>query len=135
MQLVRDVMRTGDQLRLAHESATVREIFVTMRKPGRRTGAVILTDEAGKLSGIFTDSDLVRLLETHRESQIDRPIHEVMTARPKTISPDSLLTDAIHLLSRHHISELPVVDESDRPVGLVDITDLIGLMPEEPETA
>jgi arabinose-5-phosphate isomerase len=124
-------MRSGEQLRIASETATIREVFVNIRKTGRRTGAVMLVDSEGHLSGLFTDSDLVRLLEDRRESEIDRPIAGAMTARPKTITPEAPLVDAIGLLSQHHISELPVIDPEGRPVGLVDITDLIGLMPEE----
>jgi arabinose-5-phosphate isomerase len=126
MQAVREVMRAGEQLRIAPETSTIREVLVGMRKPGRRTGAVMLVDSAGQLSGLFTDSDLVRMLEERRESQIDRPIQEAMTHRPKTISPE-----AVVLLSQFHISELPVVDTAGRPIGLIDITDVIGLMPEE----
>jgi arabinose-5-phosphate isomerase len=127
---VSEVMRCRDQLRVALASTTVRDVFVNMGKPGRRTGAVILVDEAGVLNGLFTDSDLVRLLEMRRESQVDRPIAEVMTANPRTIRPDALLGDAVELLARYHISELPVVDEAGHPVGLIDITDVIGMVPE-----
>src|SRR5262249_15117756 len=81
------VMRRGDQLRTASATQTVRDVFVNRGRPGRRTGAVILVDPAGVLVGLFTDSDLVRLLETHRENQVDRPISEVMTANPRTIRP------------------------------------------------
>lgn len=131
LQCVQEIMRQGDQLRIAPETATVREVFVNMRKPGRRTGAVMLVDADGRLSGLFTDSDLVRLLETRRESQVDHPIAEVMTPRPKTVTAESPLADTIGILSQYRISELPVVDGAGRPIGLVDITDLIGLVPEE----
>jgi arabinose-5-phosphate isomerase len=128
LQCAREIMRQGDQLRIAPETATVRD---DMRKPGRRTGAVMLVDADGRLSGLFTDSDLVRLLETRRENQVDLPISEVMTHRPKTVTADSPLADAIGILSQYRISELPVVDAAGRPIGLIDITDLIGLVPEE----
>lgn len=130
-QSVADLMRQGDQLRVAPETATIREVFVDHRKPGRRTGAVMLVDAAGQLSGLFTDSDLVRLLENRHEEKFDRPIAESMTAAPKCVRHDAPLSDAIELLSRHHISELPVIDPEGHPVGLIDITDLIGLVPEE----
>ncbi len=131
LQEVKDVMRAGDQLRVAPETATIREVFVNKGKPGRRSGAVMLVDANECLAGLFTDSDLVRLLEARRESQLDRPILEVMTAAPKRIAADAPLADAIAVLSQYRISELPVIDEQGRPVGLVDITDLIGLMPDE----
>jgi arabinose-5-phosphate isomerase len=130
-QSVREVMRRGDQLRVASEEATVREVFAQRGKPGRRTGAVILVDGDGRLSGLFTDSDLARLLEGRRESQLDRPICEVMTRQPCTIAVDALLAEAVEILSSHHWSELPVVDADGCPVGLVDITDVIGLLPAE----
>ncbi len=130
-QGVADLMRQGDQLRIAPETATIRDVLVARRKPGRRTGAVMLVDAAGQLSGLFTDSDLVRLLENRHEEKLDRPIAESMTPAPKCIRQDAPLSDAIDLLSRYHISELPVIDPEGRPVGLIDITDLIGLMPEE----
>jgi arabinose-5-phosphate isomerase len=131
LQSVSELMRSGDQLRIADETATIREVFVGMRKPGRRTGAVMLTDSNGRLSGLFTDSDLVRLLENRRENEMDLPIAGAMTSHPKTITTEAPLTDVITLMSRHHISELPVIDDQGRPIGLIDITDLITLMPEQ----
>jgi arabinose-5-phosphate isomerase len=131
LQSVREVMRSGEQLRIAPESATIREVLVSMRKPGRRTGAVMLVDSDGLLSGVFTDSDLVRLLENRREDQLDRPIAEVMTAAPKRVTGAAPLADGIALLSEFRISELPVIDDAGRPVGLVDITDVLALMPDE----
>ena len=93
----------------------------------------MLVDDAGCLRGLFTDSDLARLLEQHREGQLDRPICEVMTKSPLTIDGDALLQQAVEMLSAKKISELPVVDEDHRPVGLIDITDVIALMPQTAE--
>jgi arabinose-5-phosphate isomerase len=124
---VKDIMRSGDQVRIASESASIREVFVTLSRPGRRTGAVMLVDAEGRLSGLFTDSDLARLLERRRDEQFDRPICEVMTVRPLTVGPDAILEEILQLLGARHVSELPVIDENGAPVGMVDITDLIGI--------
>ena len=131
LKTIRDVMRRGKELRIAAASVSIREAFVGLGKPGRRTGAVMLVDEQGRLSGIFTDSDLARLLEQRRDQQLDRPISEVMTRNPLTISPAAFLRDAVTLLSQRKVSELPVVDDEGRPLGLIDITDVIGLVPSE----
>lgn len=128
---VQDVMRKGSELRVARQSATVREVLTTLCRPGRRTGAVMLVDTDGRLSGLFTDSDLARLLEQRRDGQLDRPIAEVMTTGPITLSDSAILSEAVQILSQRHLSELPVVDEEGRPAGLLDITDVIGLMPAE----
>jgi arabinose-5-phosphate isomerase len=101
------------------------------KRPGRRTGAVIVVDECGLIVGLFTDSDLVRLLEEHREGQLDRPVSEAMTARPLTIDADATVEEAVHVLSTRKFSELPVVEADGKPIGLIDITDVISLMPQE----
>jgi arabinose-5-phosphate isomerase len=90
----------------------------------------MLTDAAGRLCGLFTDSDLARLFERRDDAALDRPIREVMTARPITVPVGARVAEALELLRRRKISELPVVDSDGRPVGLLDITDLIGLSAE-----
>jgi arabinose-5-phosphate isomerase len=124
---VEAVMRRGPQLRLASCEATVREVLVQTCRRGRGTGVVMLTDSDRRLCGLFTDSDLSRLFEQGRDSALDRPIKEVMTADPLTVARDTRLLEAVEVLRGHKISELPVVDGAGRPVGLIDITDLIGL--------
>ena len=91
----------------------------------------MLTDEIGRLCGLFTDSDLARLFEERRDSALDQPIAEVMTGNPITIPLDSRVAEAVEVMRLRKISELPVVDSAGRPVGLIDITDLIGLFPAE----
>ncbi len=120
------VMRTGADLRLAPADETVRAVFARPRT-GRRTGAIMLTDAAGRLCGVFTDSDLARLFERRGDAALDRPIREVMTATPKTVALGTRVAEALELLKRYKISELPVLDADGRPAGLLDITDLIGL--------
>ena len=131
LSCVADVMRSLDQCRLAPVGASVRDVFTTLRQPGRRTGAVLLLDIDETLAGLFTDSDLARLLQRRDESLLDGPIRDVMTAAPLVTTADTLVADVIETLSERKISELPVVDAASRPVGLVDITDVIGLCPVE----
>jgi arabinose-5-phosphate isomerase len=125
------VMRPLAQCRLATQTQTLRETLVSQSRPGRRTGAIMITDEAGMLVGVFTDSDLARLLEAGREAAIDLPLADVMTRSPATVTAGELLPAACELLSRRKISELPVVDQAAKPLGLIDITDIVGLTPDE----
>jgi arabinose-5-phosphate isomerase len=122
------VMRRGGDLRLASAEDTVRQVFAGVRRRGRRTGAVMLCDGDGRLAGLFTDSDLARLFEQRRDFALDRPAREVMTVGPIRVPAGTRLVEAVEVVRRHKISELPVTDADDRPVGLVDITDLIGLV-------
>ena len=128
---VEDVMRTGAHLRRARVGETVREVFVRLAGPRRRSGAVLVEDEDDRLAGIFTDSDLARLFERRREADLDRPIGEVMTPDPVQVAVGATIADAIEALKARKISELPVVDRGGHLVGLIDLTDLIGLVPSD----
>jgi arabinose-5-phosphate isomerase len=126
---VEETMRRGEELRIAPERETVRMVFAKSRHTGRRTGAIMLVDDAGRLSGLFTDSDLARLFEQHNNDALDGPIADVMTKQPVVIGPAARMSEAVEILKSRKFSELPVVDADGRPVGMLDITDLIGLEP------
>lgn len=127
---VDDQMRDLEQCRVASQHATVREVLAASTRPGRRSGAVLLTDNQGVLTGIFTDSDLARLIERRDDRALDRPICQQMTRRPTTVASGTKMEIAIDLLADRKISELPVIDRQGRPLGLIDVTDVIGLVPE-----
>jgi arabinose-5-phosphate isomerase len=129
---VDEVMRRLIDCRLAQDTQPVRDVLVTASKPGRRTGAIMLVDESGGLTGVFTDSDLARLLETRNEMALDQPIQLVMTHAPTSVITGSLMTVAVDLLVQRKISELPVVDDQGKPVGLIDITDVVAWLPSPP---
>ena len=133
LAFVEDLMRTDRRLRKAHAALTVREVFVGLAGPRRRSGAVLIVDDAGRLAGIFTDSDLARIFERRQDDHLDRPIAEVMTRDPFQVVVGSSVAEAVEVMKSRKISELPVVDAQGRPVGLIDLTDLIGLVSPEPE--
>jgi arabinose-5-phosphate isomerase len=124
-------MRPLEHCRVAAEEQTVREVLIGASMPGRRTGATMLVDKRGKLAGIFTDSDLARLFEHRRDSELDGPIAQVMTRNPLRVEVGSMMADAVAIMAGRKISELPVIDADGRPVGLVDITDVVALLPKE----
>jgi arabinose-5-phosphate isomerase len=128
---VEEIMRRGPALRVAFADQTVREVFAQTSRHGRRTGAIILTNREDRLCGIFTDSDLARLIERRDDDHLDRPIRDVMKGNPLKATIGHRLIEAVEIMRGHKISELPVVDDADRPVGLLDITDLLDLLPVE----
>lgn len=119
--------RAGVNLPVASDRLTVAQVLREVSRIKRRSGAVILVDERGRLSGLFTDGDLRRLLTDGDASVLNRPIAQVMTRNPKRISADALASEAMALLKKHRFDELPVVDEADHPVGLIDVQDLVVL--------
>lgn len=94
------------------------------RMAQNRVGAVLVS-EADRLLGIFTERDVLRLLaESSDRSWLDRPIGEMMTANPWTISPRATWEQARSMMETLHIRHVPVVDEG-RLVGLVSARDLL----------
>ncbi len=128
LAFVQDLMRTDRRLRKDHQGRTVREVFVGLAGPRRRSGAVLIVDDHNRLVGIFTDSDLARLFERRQDDHLDRPISEVMTRDPFQVEVGATVAAAVEIMKSGKISELPVVDRSGHPVGLIDLTDLIGLV-------
>ena len=130
LMLVEDAMRPLRECRVAAPEDSVRAVFARPL-PARRTGAVMIIDGAGVLAGLFTDSDLARLFERRADAALDEPIGRVMTARPTTVTVGTRLRDAVAVLESRRLSELPVLGDDGRPRGLLDIVDLVGLVPPE----
>jgi arabinose-5-phosphate isomerase len=129
LSTVDDLMRPMSQCRVALEIETVRAVYVRHRGKDRRVGVILVVDDDGRLTGVFTDSDLARLLEREQDSFFDQPIKQVMTREPVTIASGTRTMLAVETLACRNLSELPVVDRSKRPIGLIDITDVVSLMP------
>lgn len=126
---VEDHMRPIAECRVARANQSIREVLVTSTRPGRRSGAIMLLDEGGRLAGLFTDSDLARLIERRSDAALDRPISEAMIKSPTTVCSGERMMAAIEILTQRKFSELPVVDQLGRPVGMIDVTDVVGMLP------
>ena len=119
---VKDLMRKGRANPIVKETASVREALFAITHA--RAGSASIIDQKGKLVGIFTDGDLRRHLE--KEPNVSKVrVRSVMTRRPTTVSPEKLATEALRILEEKRIDEVPVVDERRRPVGLLDVQDLL----------
>lgn len=127
---VDDYMRPLAECRLADCHRTLREVLAEARLPARRTGAIMIVDHQGRLRGLFTDSDLARLFEKHRDELLDGPIRQVMTKNPTHVPQGSMMPDAVTIMAERGFSELPVVDADGKPVGILDITDIVAMYPE-----
>ena len=118
--------RKDERLPVAPDSASVRQVLLEAEKIGRRAGAVLLVDAQGKLSGILTDADFRRKVLSDG-AILDRKMSEVMHPNPKHIRSTELASAAMAIFNKFRIDELPVVDEQGRPIGLLDVQDLVGL--------
>ena len=119
---VGDIMRKGHDNSIVNENLAVKRVLLSITKA--RAGSASVIDSKGKLIGIFTDGDLRRHLET-MPNLINKKVKDVMTKNPVAIKKDRLAAEAFDILRSKKIDEIPVVDDNKRPIGLVDVQDLL----------
>lgn len=119
---VEDIMRRGKANPVVKEDLKVKDVLLKITEA--RAGSASVVNKKGALTGIFTDGDLRRHLGEDL-SLPNREVKEVMTKKPTTITKEMLAADAFRILREKKIDEIPVVDEKDRPIGLVDVQDLL----------
>lgn len=119
---VGDIMRTGKSNPIVQEHLKVKDVLYRITQS--RAGSATVVDRKGRLSGIFTDGDLRRHLR-QGGNILEERVTRVMTKRPVVIGEDRLAAEALEILRSRKIDEMPVVDESRRPIGLLDVQDLL----------
>ena len=117
---VKEIMHKAPRLPLVAPHTPMAEALVIMTQ--RSFGCLGIVDDAGQLIGILTDGDLRRHMS---RGLIDQMIVDVMTSSPHTITPDALASEALEHLNAAKITALFVVDDENRPVGLVHVHDLL----------
>ncbi len=122
LTFVRDVMHTGDRIPRVQLGAKMDEAIIEMS--GKGFGCVGIVDRDERLVGIITDGDLRRHLKSTR--LLDARVEEVMTQSPRTISPETLVAEALEIIS-HNISALFVVDDGKKALGILHFHDLLRL--------
>ena len=118
----------GKPLPVAEDNLNLREAITAAEiNTEMRHGCIMLIDDTGKLSGLITDGDLRRAMKTNGQAFLDQPVKTLMTKSPTVVQPTTLAAEAMAILHKHRIDELPVVDEKGYPVGLIDIQDVLSL--------
>jgi len=121
---VGEIMRTGQDCPTLKIDGSLQDYYEAIERAPRRAGAAAVVDAEDRLQGIFTHGDLFRLRPTTGDPR-RVAIARVMTAPCKSARVDQRVAEALPLMRRHLIDELPVVDDHDRLVGMIDIQDLL----------
>lgn len=122
---VGNIMHKGDENPTVLADTTVQEALFVITDKG--LGAVSVVDQNGIMQGVLTDGDIRRGLSKGVDF-LQRPVSELMTANPKTITEDKLAAQALHLMESNKpkpITVLPVLDENRKVIGLLHMTDLV----------
>jgi len=123
---VKDIMRKGRYNPIVTEVTPLKDVLLKITSS--HAGAASVVDKKGRLTGIFTDGDLRRHLEKGAGAGsfiLKRAVKDVMTKNPVVVREDDLASRALKILERKKIDEVPVVDSKKKPVGMLDIQDLI----------
>ncbi|NQU74169.1 MAG: KpsF/GutQ family sugar-phosphate isomerase [Candidatus Omnitrophica bacterium] len=119
---VEDIMRKGAENPLVREDTLVKDVLFKITQA--RAGSACVIDKKKKLAGIFTDGDLRRHLKED-SNIVTKKVKEVMTKNPVAIKGDKLAVEALNILRSKKIDEIPVIDNRGRPIGLLDVQDLL----------
>ncbi|WP_339545738.1 KpsF/GutQ family sugar-phosphate isomerase [Pseudomonas sp. RA_35y_Pfl2_P32] len=119
---VEDVMHIGAELPQVVRGTSLKDALLEMTRKG--LGMTVVLEADGTLAGIFTDGDLRRSLDRSIDFQQAR-IEEVMTLHGKTARAEMLAAQALKIMEDNKINALVVVDNDDRPVGALNMHDLL----------
>jgi arabinose-5-phosphate isomerase len=120
---VKEVMLSGDQIPLVSDTATMQEAILELNE--KSLGAVIVTNDSRRVEGIVTDGDVRRFVASRIDLETT-PVCRTMTPEPKTITGDKQAVDALSVMQRHEVTVLPVVDGSQKMIGILHLHDLLG---------
>lgn len=122
---VEDIMHSGTENPLVKADISVQDALFVITDKG--LGAVSVVDDNNKMLGVLTDGDIRRGLSKGVDF-LKRPVTELMTASPKTITKEKLAAQALHIMESNRpkpITVLPVVDAENHVIGLLHMTDLV----------
>jgi arabinose-5-phosphate isomerase len=118
--------KRDDELPVVPMTDTLRDMLKETQKLKRR-GAVMAVDGAGKLAGILTDADFRRAVCDHGEAALEMTVADAMTPDCKYVTEETLAAEAMAIFHKYRIDDLPVVDSVRKPVGMIDVQDIVSI--------
>ena len=114
-------MAAGDRLPVVRTDTRMRAALEIIN--AKKLGMCCVVDAADRLAGIITDGDIRRHLDG-ATPLLDRTAADVMTRNPRTIRPDTLAAEALHVLEQNKITSVVVIDAEQKVIGVVHLHDL-----------
>lgn len=119
---VSDLMHTGERIPLVDGDTPVTHALCEITSKG--LGMTGITDNEGRLAGVFTDGDLRRMIDQRTDIHTTL-IGEVMTSHCVTVNAQMLAAEALHIMQERKINGIMVVDEQHRPTGALNMHDML----------
>ncbi|MAI29060.1 MAG: KpsF/GutQ family sugar-phosphate isomerase [Pelagibacteraceae bacterium TMED124] len=117
---VGDIMKTQKLIPLIQQDKNVSEAILEMTSKGQ--GCVgVLSKRHNSLIGIITDGDLRRFMA---KNLLEKNVTEIMTKNPKTLSPDTLVNEALKLMNKQSITNY-FITKNKKPIGIIHLHDIL----------
>ncbi|RJP61408.1 MAG: KpsF/GutQ family sugar-phosphate isomerase [Ignavibacteriales bacterium] len=121
---ISEIMYIGEKIPVVKESTSLKDAIFEITS--KRLGVTVVVNDDETVTGIITDGDLRRLLEKPTDIKTLKAV-DVMTKNPKTIKPEYLASFALQFMENYKITSLVVIDDLNKPVGIVHLHDLVEL--------
>ncbi len=119
---IEEIMVKGDDVPVTKPETALKDVIITMTK--KRLGAACVINDDGKLAGIITDGDLRR--ELHKSENLSNLCaKDIMSPKPKVIKKNILAASALDIMEQFNITQLIIIDDDNRPIGMTHIHDLV----------
>lgn len=119
---VDEIMHTGSAIPKVNLDALLKNALVEMTQ--KKLGLTTIVNENDELAGIFTDGDIRRAFDNNADIHKTN-VHQIMTKNPKVIRPGILAAEALHIMETYKITALIVVNELNKPLGVVHMHDIL----------
>lgn len=121
---ISEIMIKDNRIPIVYENTSIKDAILEITS--KRLGMTCVLNQGGHLSGIITDGDLRRLLEKTLDIK-NLIAKDLMTKNPKVINEDMLASFALQQMENYKITSLIVIDENQKPIGVVHLHDLVNL--------
>jgi arabinose-5-phosphate isomerase len=117
-------MIRGERIPVVRENASLKDVIIEITS--KRLGTTCVLNDRGILTGIVTDGDLRRLLEQTLDIK-ELIAKDIMTKKPKVLRESYLASFALQQMENFKITSLIIIDDENKPIGIVHLHDLINL--------
>jgi len=121
---ISEIMIKGERIPIVRENTSLKDVIIEITS--KRLGTTCVLNDRGILTGIVTDGDLRRLLEKTLDIK-DLTAKDVMTKKPKVLKESFLASFALQQMENYKITSLIIIDDENKPIGIVHLHDLINL--------
>ncbi len=120
MAVIKSIMKTDLHITTMDENtASVAE------QMARHNAGAVLVVKDDKLAGIFSERDLVTKVISKHFNPVTIPVGEVMTRNPIAVKSDTRISECVKLVRKHHFRHLPIIDEEEKPIGIISTRDFL----------